>query len=176
MFDRDIRIDSVSEPLHRKIFIAELPVERFLSTVLPGHSRINMCGIYVRCREPLQDRSGHKLRAVVRSQIIRAAMNTHQLAEHFDYPSRANAAGYIDGQALMRKLVEHRQTLQLLLVGATIEHKVISPDVTPRCGRQRAADDRSIRAAAAFLQALAADADATGDEPGRCSSRGRGAP
>jgi hypothetical protein len=56
LLDRDLRIDPVSEPLYRETFVSELFVERFASTVLPRLSRINVRGIDVGLRQPLQDR------------------------------------------------------------------------------------------------------------------------
>src|SRR5271156_1786504 len=87
LFDRDLRIDPVSEPLHRETFIAELPVERFVGAILPGLPRVYVRGVYVEGGEPLQHGPGYKLRPIVRSQILRTAVNAHQSAEHFDYPS-----------------------------------------------------------------------------------------
>jgi hypothetical protein len=40
-FDDHLRIDLVSEPLHRQAFIPELAVEGFIGAVLPGLSGIN---------------------------------------------------------------------------------------------------------------------------------------
>jgi hypothetical protein len=68
LLDRDLRIDSVSEPLHRKAFIAEFAIERLVGAVLPGFSGIDMGNVDVRLREPLQYGSGHKLRAVVHTE------------------------------------------------------------------------------------------------------------
>jgi hypothetical protein len=45
-------------------------------------------------------------------------MNADQLAQHFYDSSRADAACHIDRQTFVRKLIDHRQTLQLLAVGA----------------------------------------------------------
>ena len=57
LLDRDLRIDSVSELLHRKTFIAEFSVERLVSAVLPSLPRIDMGGVDVRLRVPFQHSS-----------------------------------------------------------------------------------------------------------------------
>ena len=41
VFDQDLRINPVLEPLHRQTLIAELAVEGFIHTVLPGLARID---------------------------------------------------------------------------------------------------------------------------------------
>src|SRR5260221_8045972 len=62
-----------------------------------------------------------------------AALLPHPL----DPPSRGDAARHIDRQALVCELIDHRQTLQLLPVGAGIEHEVIRPHLAHgRCGQR----------------------------------------
>jgi hypothetical protein len=79
LLDRDLRIDSVSEPLHAQALIAEFAIERLIIPVLPWLSRIDMCRIDVRLQEPTQYCPGNELRSVVRSQILWAAVNADQL-------------------------------------------------------------------------------------------------
>ena len=52
--------------------VAELAVERFVGAVLPGLARIDVRSVDVGLRQPAQDRSGHELRPVVGSQVLRA--------------------------------------------------------------------------------------------------------
>src|SRR5271165_4250422 len=96
----------------------------------------------VRLQEPTQYRSGDKLRSVVRSQVLRAAVNADQFAQHFDDPSGSDAASYVDRQALPSELIDHGETLELLAVGAGVEHKVIGPYLahSHRCQRPWARD------------------------------------
>lgn len=54
LLDRDLRIDSISEPLHAQAFIAELSVERLIVPVLPRLTRIDMRRVDVRLGQPLQ--------------------------------------------------------------------------------------------------------------------------
>src|SRR5260221_2977827 len=69
--------------------------------------------------------------------MLGAAMNADQLAQHLDHASRADAARHIDRQALVCELIDHRRTLQLLPVGAGIEHEVIRPHLAHgRCGQR----------------------------------------
>ena len=55
LLDRDLRIDSVSEPLHAQALIAKLAVERLIVAVLPGLARIDMCRVDVRLQESSGD-------------------------------------------------------------------------------------------------------------------------
>jgi hypothetical protein len=57
VFDCNLRIDSISEPLHRETFLPELSIERFVGAILPGLYRIFVRGIDVGRRPPLEDRS-----------------------------------------------------------------------------------------------------------------------
>ena len=90
--DDDLRIDSVSEPLHRKVFIAEFAVEGLIASVLPRLSRFNERGVDILFGEPSEDRLGDELRSMVRSKYLRRAMNADELREHFDHSGRSNAA------------------------------------------------------------------------------------
>src|ERR1700692_3908894 len=139
LLDRDLRIDSVSEPLHTQALIAELAVERFVIAVLPGFSRIDVCGVEVRLKQPAQYRPRYKLRSVVRSQVLRAAVNADQFTQHFDDPAGADAAGYVDRQTLASELIDHGEALELLPISTGIKYKVIRPYLAHghRCQRPR---------------------------------------
>src|SRR5580704_16781142 len=54
-------------------------------------------------------------------------MNTNELAQHLNDPTRADVAGDIDRQALTRELIDDGEALELLAVGAGVEYKVIRP-------------------------------------------------
>ena len=114
LLDDNLRIDSVSEPLHAQALIAELPVEGFVVAVLPGLAWIDVRGINVRLGEPLQNSSRYELRTVVGTQVLGAAVNADQLAQHLNDSSGSNAPGYVDRQALAAKLIYDRQALDLL--------------------------------------------------------------
>ena len=156
LLDDDLRIDSISEPLHVRHSSRNLPLKDSLLPFCQGFPG-SMCAVSMfACVQPVQNRSGDKLRAVVRSQVLGAAVNADQLAQHLDDSAGADAAGHIDRQALARELIDHRQTLQLLAVGAGIEHKVVGPDLAHGRCRQRPRATGSLHAAAAFFSALAA--------------------
>jgi len=134
-FDDDLRIDSVSEPLHRETLVAELTVEGFIGSVLPRLAGLDEGSIDILFGEPSEDRLGDELRSMVRSKYLRCAVNADELRENFDHAGRSNSACNIDRQTFSGVLVDHRQTLQLLPVGTGIEHEVIRPD--PVLGRGR---------------------------------------
>ena len=68
LFDHDLRIDSISEPLHRQALITQLAVERLVGAVLPGFARIDAGGVDVSLQQPAQDRPGDELRAIVHTE------------------------------------------------------------------------------------------------------------
>ena len=57
VFDCDLRIDSVLEPLHSETLVSELPVEALVGSVLPGLSRVDGGGLDSRLAQPLQHSS-----------------------------------------------------------------------------------------------------------------------
>jgi hypothetical protein len=59
-------------------------------------------------------------------------VNADEARQHVNHVPRTNAAGDLDSEALARPLVDDRQTLELLPIGAAIEDEVVSPDVIGR--------------------------------------------
>jgi hypothetical protein len=60
-----------------------------------------------------------------------------QTRQHLDHAWRADAAVDLDRQSFLGELVRHRQALELLTVGAVIEHKVIRPYLVRAAWRLR---------------------------------------
>jgi len=152
--DNDLRIDSVSEPLHRQALIAELAVERLIGSVLPRLARLNERSVDILFGEPSEDRLGDELRSVIRSKYLRCAVNADELREHFDHSGRSNAACHIDRQTFTGVLIDHRQTLQLLPVGTGVKHEVVRPDPVLGCGRYRPRPRTGETAARSLLRHL----------------------
>ena len=94
------------------MLIAELAVERFVSTVLPRLARIDERRLDLDHLQPAEDRPRHKLGTVVRAQIPWRAMHAHELRQHLDDASGSNPTGHVDGETLTRELVDDRQALQ----------------------------------------------------------------
>src|SRR5580698_7598303 len=59
-------------------------------------------------------------------------MLANQFRQDLDEPSGADTASDIDRQALACMLVDHREALQLLTIGAGVKHKVVSPHLVRR--------------------------------------------
>lgn len=68
---------------------------------------------------------GEELRAFVRTDEQRRAVNADQTTEHLHQTMGANGVGYIDRQALPRVLVDHRQALDLLVFCRGVEDDVV---------------------------------------------------
>jgi hypothetical protein len=77
-----------------------------------SHSRIAL----LTNSEPLSDR---RYRGAPRS-LMRAC-------QHFDHTRRADAAGYIDRQALAGELVDDREAFEALAIRACIEDEIVGP-------------------------------------------------
>ena len=68
----------------------------------------------------------------LRRKRRRAAL-ADQTRQHLDHARRADAAVDVDRQPLLGELVGHGQALELLAVGAAVEHEVVGPHlVRPR--------------------------------------------
>ena len=63
--DRDPGVGPIPEPLEAQTLVSELAVEALSGGVLPGLAGVNQGGFDLGFREPLQDSSRHKLRAVI---------------------------------------------------------------------------------------------------------------
>lgn len=69
MFDQDLRINPVTEPLETQALVAELAAAALAGRVLPGLAGIDLRSLDVRLAEPAQDRPRHELRTIVRTRV-----------------------------------------------------------------------------------------------------------
>lgn len=134
----DLRIHAITKPLHRQTLIAKLSVKGLVGPVLRWFARVDQCRLDLLRSKPSQDRTGEKLRPIVGPQVLRCSMNTDELGEDLPNPCTADAACHIDGQCHPRELVDHRGALQLLPIGAGVEHEIICPQLARALWRQRA--------------------------------------
>ena len=137
VLNHDLRLRPVPEPLQTQTLVAELPVERLVHAVLPRLARVDVRRIDVRCRQPFEHGFRHELGAVVRAQVPRRAMLADQLRQHLNDPAGADAAGNVDRERRRGMLVDDRQALQLLAVGAGVVHEVVRPNMVLRSRRLR---------------------------------------
>ena len=79
--------------------------------------------------QPTQQRRGDGLGPVVGTQVLRCAVNADQASPNLNHPAGADTARDVDLEAFSRKLIHHRQALQLLAVRAGIKDKVVGPDM-----------------------------------------------
>jgi hypothetical protein len=135
LLDHNLRIDSISKPLHAQALVLELAVERFIIPVLPRLPRIDMRRVDVRLQQPAQYRPGDELGSIVGSQVPRATVNADQSAQYLDDPAGADAPGHVDRKALASELIDHGEALELLTISAGVEYKIIRPYLTH--GRRR---------------------------------------
>jgi hypothetical protein len=70
--------------------------------------------------------------------MCRRPVDADQFAQDFDDAVRTNASGDIDRKTIAGKFIDHRQTFQLLTIGAGVEHKIVGPDLVGSRSRQRA--------------------------------------
>ena len=83
-------------------------------------------------------------------------MYADQFAEEFDDAVGTNASRYINRKTFARKFIDDGQTFQLLPIGASIKHKIVSPHlVGPKSGQwaRPPACDPSPRPLSRYLEA-----------------------
>ena len=68
-FDDDLGLGARQEPLQAQALVTELAVEAFAHPVLPGLAGVDQGGLDLLVGDPLQQRLGNELRALVGSQV-----------------------------------------------------------------------------------------------------------
>jgi hypothetical protein len=147
--------------------ITKLAVEAFCNAILPRLARLDQRGA-----DPLRDAKGqdrlrHELRAVIAAQDGRRAPLADQARQDFDHAWRADTAIDIDRQSLLRELVGDRQALELLTIGAAVEHEIVGPYSVRPALRLRPRPSSSH----ALPRALARQLQAGGPPQPVCSAR-----
>src|SRR5262245_57967309 len=135
--DDHLGLGTRTKPFEAQTLVAELAVETLRDAILP-----RLAGLDQRCADTLRDDPGqqgfgHELRSVVAAQERRRAPCAHQARQHLDHARRADAAVHLDRQTLLGELVRYGKTLELLAVGAMIEHEVVGPDLVRPAWRLR---------------------------------------
>ena len=116
-------------------FNLELAVERPFGSGLPRFTGFDERRVDILLGKLGQYRVRDVLRSMIRSQFLRSTVNADQFGEHLDDAIRAKTLQNVDSEALSGVLIDHRQTLQLLPIGASVKHEVVRPD--PVVGRGR---------------------------------------
>jgi len=127
--DDHFGLSPAPEPVEGEAFVAELAVEALVGAVLPGFAGGDVGGLDALIGEPGQDGPGDELGPVVGADVLRGAVQADETRQDVDDPSRADAAGDIDGERLARELVDHGQALELAAVGTGVVNEVVGPDV-----------------------------------------------
>jgi hypothetical protein len=118
-------------------------------------ARIDQGHLDARVGDPFQQRPRDELRAVVGAQVARRPALADQPRQHLDDPACAEAAVDLDRQAFLGPFVGDGQALELLAVGALVEHEVVRPHPVGAGRRLRprpAAGDARARPPARHLQ------------------------
>src|SRR5262249_2104451 len=137
LLDNHLGLGSAPEPFDAQALVAELAIEALCHAILPRLARLDQRRGYALRRDPREQRTRHKLGSIVRPQIMWRSAFTHQSREHLDHASRSDASCDVDGKALLRKFVRHRQTLYLPTIRTSIEDKIVAPDLIGKARRQR---------------------------------------
>ena len=109
-------------------------VEAFVVGVLPRAARVDVVRSHRTLRQPALDALGNELGSIVAAQTIRLAVLSDQLVEDTNNIGRRQTPRTANGQALARKLVDHRQTLQRPTIDRLILDEVVAPDMVRMLG------------------------------------------
>ena len=125
--DHHLRLCPGTEPFQAEAFVTEFAVKALADAVLPWLAWIDQRDVDLLCDDPAQQLARHKLRTIVRAEESRCPALAHQSRQHINPPRRADASIDVDRKAFLGELVGHRQTLQLLTIGRSVEHEVVAP-------------------------------------------------
>jgi hypothetical protein len=120
--DHHARLFPAAEPLDAQALVPDFAVEAFARAVLPRLARLDQAGLDAFIRDPLEQRERYELRVIVRTQNV-------------GWPSLRDKAGCRSHHASgsirrhrspgARALIDHRQTLDLMVGRDVVEHEVI---------------------------------------------------
>ena len=95
-------------------FVAKLSIEALVVAILPGTPRFDEQGLDPCILQPFPHNIRCKLRAVVRANVLRRAVDRKQLRQLEQHVIGAQTALYLDGQALPAVLVDDSQNFSRL--------------------------------------------------------------
>ena len=119
------------EPLAIKALAAQLVMEAFKETVLPGLARLDEGRANVGITEPLHDRCSGELRAVVAADVIRHSPPHEQVAQPLQHVLAGQLPRYVDRETLPRELIHDRKHPERPTVCRPVHDEVVGPDVIP---------------------------------------------
>ena len=136
LLDEHLRFSQRVEDLSVEQFIAQLAVEGFAITILPGASRSDVNGRRTEPFQPPLEPLGDHLRAIVRADVFWDAMGFHQIREHIDCIPGPDAPGDMDRQAPAGVFIDHHHQLERAAVIGPVEYEVPGPHMVGPLGAQ----------------------------------------
>ena len=134
--DEDLRLFERGEELGVQELVSELAVERFDVAVLPRAPRFDEQRRDAQVGEPLPDRGGDELGAVVAPDVLGHAVLEEEIGERHEHLVARDAALDNDRQTLAGVLVDHCEQLQGAAVAGVLTDEVVGPDVVAVLGPQ----------------------------------------
>ena len=117
-FNRTPGIGQAVEQFQVQTFIPQAAIEAFVDPVLPRLARLDVGRLDLLLGQPLLDRRGNELRAVVASQIAGTTMPQEQTLQNFDHLGRRDRIIHVRFQAFPCELVHYCQNPQLAPIAA----------------------------------------------------------
>ena len=108
VLNRPARIGQAVEQFQVQAFVPQAAVEALIDAILPRLAWFNIRRLDLLFRQPVLDRRGNELRAVVTAEILRKAMEEKQKLQDFDHLRRRDRIVHVRLIAFPRELVHHR--------------------------------------------------------------------
>ncbi len=92
-------------------------MKAFNEPILPGRAGLNETGAAMLVVQPLPDRGGRKLTAVIRTEELRMTLLWQGALQHRQHVSRANRRGDMNGPAFAGEFIPDAQGLEETTIG-----------------------------------------------------------
>ena len=129
ILDHDLGLLQCVEDFTVEQLIAQLSVEALAIAVLPRTAPLDVSGPGSNGGDPIPERLGDKLRAVIGTNVSWDAPRDEQLAQGFDDIGRLKLPRNADGQALTAELVDDTQHPERFAIVSAVSDEVIGPNM-----------------------------------------------
>jgi hypothetical protein len=129
LFDDDLRLLQAVEDLLVQTLVTKLAVERLAVAVLPRTARFDVERSGAQLAQPAADHLGGHLCTIVGANVLRNAVDKHDVGQYFDDAKTVDATGNPDGQTFAGKLINQGHEPDTATIMGLGFDKVAAPDV-----------------------------------------------
>ena len=126
-FDHDLCLFQRVEDLTIEQLITKLSVEALAVAIFPGTAWFYVSGLGAHSCNPLPERQGNELRAVVRTYVGRDAPFDEEIAQRLDDLGGLQTSGHTDGNRFACELIDNTEHPECLSVVGAVGDEVVGP-------------------------------------------------